>query len=69
MPRIFDNIELELLPALRGTLELADRSDFSRETFDILADNKISKELIRRRKDAIAEKERGELIEAKDLFP
>lgn len=28
MPRIFDNIELDLLPALRGTLELAERSDF-----------------------------------------
>jgi superfamily II DNA or RNA helicase len=28
MPRIFDNIELDLLPALRGTLELSDRSDF-----------------------------------------
>src|SRR3990172_8998522 len=28
MPRIFDNIELELLPSLRATLEVADRSDF-----------------------------------------
>lgn len=28
MPRIFDNIELELLPALRATLDIADRSDF-----------------------------------------
>jgi SNF2 family DNA or RNA helicase len=28
MPRIFDNIELELLPALRATLEVAGRSDF-----------------------------------------
>lgn len=28
MPRIFDNIELELLPALRSTLEVANRSDF-----------------------------------------
>jgi superfamily II DNA or RNA helicase len=28
MPRIFDNIELELLPALRATLDVADRSDF-----------------------------------------
>ncbi len=28
MPRIFDNIELELLPALRATLNVADRSDF-----------------------------------------
>ena len=28
MPRIFDNIELDLLPTLRATLEVADRSDF-----------------------------------------
>src|SRR6266540_653623 len=28
MPRIFDNIERELLPALQETLEVADRSDF-----------------------------------------
>jgi len=29
MPRIFDNIEQDLLPALRQTLEVADRADFS----------------------------------------
>lgn len=28
MPRIFDNIELDLLPSLRATLEVADRADF-----------------------------------------
>ena len=28
MPRVFDNIELPLLPALRNTLELSTRSDF-----------------------------------------
>ncbi len=28
MPRIFDNIELELLPALRQTLNISDHSDF-----------------------------------------
>jgi superfamily II DNA or RNA helicase len=28
MPRIFDNIEQELLPSLRQTLEVADRADF-----------------------------------------
>ncbi len=29
MPRIFDNIALGLLPALRETLEIFQRSDFS----------------------------------------
>ena len=28
MPRIFDNIERQLLPALRETLEVSDRADF-----------------------------------------
>lgn len=28
MPRIFDNIEIDLLPALRATLEVANGSDF-----------------------------------------
>jgi hypothetical protein len=28
MPRIFDNIGLELLPALRDTLKISHRSDF-----------------------------------------
>ena len=28
MPRIFDNIETDLLPALRDTLEISQRSDF-----------------------------------------
>ncbi len=28
MPRIFDNIDQSLLPALRETLTLADRGDF-----------------------------------------
>jgi hypothetical protein len=28
MPRIFDNIEQQLLPALQQTLEVADRADF-----------------------------------------
>jgi hypothetical protein len=28
MPRIFDNIDQSLLPALRDTLNVADRADF-----------------------------------------
>lgn len=28
MPRIFDNIEQQLLPALRDTINVADRADF-----------------------------------------
>jgi hypothetical protein len=28
MPRIFDNIDQKLLPALRETLEVAERADF-----------------------------------------
>ncbi len=28
MPRIFDNIEQQLLPALRQAIDLSDRSDF-----------------------------------------
>ncbi|MEW5947101.1 MAG: hypothetical protein AB1742_12970 [bacterium] len=28
MPRIFDNIELDLLPALNETLAVSERSDF-----------------------------------------
>src|SRR5579862_2563615 len=28
MPRIFDNIEADLLPALRQTLEVSERADF-----------------------------------------
>jgi hypothetical protein len=28
MPRIFDNIELQLLPSLKDTLRLSHRSDF-----------------------------------------
>ncbi len=68
MPRIFDNIELDLLPALRGTLELSDQADFYKEAFYLLADKKLSKELLKRRKAAFTEKEKGELIEAKELF-
>jgi len=36
MPRIFDNIEKELLPALRETIELSQSEQQARETIDRL---------------------------------
>ena len=38
MPRIFDNIELDLLPALRATLEVAYRSRISASATSICVD-------------------------------
>jgi hypothetical protein len=55
MPRIFDNIDQKLLPTLQ-------------ETLAILADKKLAKELLKRRKAALVEMEKDELMETKDLF-
>ena len=68
MPRIFDNIELDLLPILRKTLKSPDQVDISRETLEILADKKLSKELLKRRREAYAEMKKGVLLETEDLF-
>lgn len=68
MPRIFDNIELDLLPVLRKTLKSSNQVDISRETLEILLDKKLAKELLKRRKDAFVERKKGVLLETKDLF-
>ncbi len=68
MPRIFDNIELDLLPVLRKTLKSSNQVDISRETLEILLDKKLAKELLKRRKDAFVEMKKGVLMETKELF-
>jgi hypothetical protein len=68
MSRILDNIEQKLLLTLRATLHVDEQIDFDQETLAILADKKLAKELLKRRKAALVEMEKGELMETKDLF-
>jgi len=43
-------------------------TDSEKETLAILADEKLSEELMKRRRDALIEMRKGELISEKELF-
>jgi len=53
---------LEILEAIRNLTE------DEKETLAILADEELSGELLKRRKDVIKEMQKGELIGEEDLF-
>jgi len=53
---------LEILEAIRNLTEK------EKEALAILADKKLSDELLKRRKDVIPEMQKGELIREEDLF-
>jgi hypothetical protein len=53
---------LEILRAIESLTEE------ERETLAILADKKLSEELLKRRKDVLAEMKKGQLLSEKDLL-